>query len=93
MSQDKKVTVEMQCAGEEFALRTFEQIGEGEELDYVCECCGHMQQNAAHGAAEMCRNATWHDQVDYERYADVARAGGLVVPDVPPNFVPAAPKG
>lgn len=78
-------TVQMQCADEEFALRTFVPAGEGADgkQDFVCETCGWMQTSTAAGAAELCGSATWHDAEQYQRYAKVAREGGHDVPATP----------
>jgi hypothetical protein len=78
----EKGQVEMRCADENFSLRTFlvVEVLENGELDYACEHCGWLQTSVASGAAELCRSATWHDEAAYQRYAEVARSGGLAVP-------------
>lgn len=86
VTQKPEVRVEMQCADEALAVRTFVQIGEGDEIDYACEHCGFLQQSTAAGAGELCRLGTWHSKNEYAKYAAVARAGGQIVPDEPPNF-------
>lgn len=73
--------IEMQCADESLTVRTFAPTSDG---DYVCLHCGWMQNSAAAGAAELCRYATWHDEAEYVRYAEVARAGGFDVPTTLP---------
>lgn len=53
----------------------------------VCEC-GHWQTSESSGAAEICLVATWHDLDAYKQIAELARAGGFEIPDVPNNFQP-----
>ncbi|MYM92590.1 hypothetical protein [Duganella vulcania] len=77
-------TTTMPCADENFTKRAFAPSDDG---DHVCTHCGWMQSSAAGGAAELCNSATWHSQGEYERYANVARAGGYSVPDTAPNLV------
>jgi len=80
--------VEMQCADEAFALRTFVSQGKDEDrqIDYTCQRCGWMQRSAEAGAAELCRSAAWHDEATYRRYAEKARQGGFDVPDLPASL-------
>jgi hypothetical protein len=51
--------------------------------DYVCSRCGWMQDSFAGGCAELCLDAIWHSNEDYNRYAVEARAGGYQIPDAP----------
>jgi hypothetical protein len=74
--------IQMECADENFAVRTFmlAEVREDGQKDYTCTHCGWLQASAAAGAAELCRLATWHDEAEYRRYADVARSGGFDIP-------------
>lgn len=80
--QESEAEVQMECADENFAVRTFllAEILENGQKDYTCKHCGWRQASAGAGAAELCRLATWHDEADYRRYAEVARSGGFDVP-------------
>lgn len=73
--------VEMPCADEGMTPRIFAPTGKTANgvPDFACLHCGWQQTSAAAGAAELCLNATWHDPAEYQRYVEVARAGGFVV--------------
>lgn len=82
----------MECADCDLQVRAFRRNGQvlDGSPDYVCDHCGWQQASPARGAAELCLTATWANAKAYERYRDVARSGGISVPDAPPNVHQAA---
>ena len=78
----------MRCADCDLQERAFKCIGVLSDgaADFACDHCGWQQASTAHGAAELCLSATWHTPGAYARYRDVARSGGISVPDSAPNF-------
>lgn len=77
-------TLLMACADEGLQERLFRRSRDGR--DYTCSICGWMQHSTAAGAAELCFAATWNSVRHYQRYAQVARTGGITVPELPTHF-------
>lgn len=82
----------MECADCNLQVRAFRRSGEvlDGSPDYTCDHCGWQQASTARGAAELCLSATWANAQAYEHYRDVARSGGISVPDAPPHVHQAA---
>jgi hypothetical protein len=75
----------MRCADEGLEDQIFEPANK-EATDWYCTSCGWYQRSTAGGCAELCEQAAWFDQKDYEEYRDIAIEGGYSVPETPKHL-------